>query len=439
MGEYVKTSFMRWNMKIITKKMDYEDVLALPKQKKHKPMKVSWLFRIIMRVAASVDLFFTKFECRKIGMDKLGKDEPCLVLMNHSSFIDLEIAATVLFPRSFNIVSTLDSFVGKNLLMRLIGCIPTKKFVSDANLIRDMIYAVKELKSCVLMFPEAGYSFDGTATTLPDSLGRCVKMLGVPVVMIRTYGAFSRDPLYNGLRRRKVKVTADMEYMLSAKEVAGKSVEEINEMIREQFDFDGFRWQQENKVLIKEKFRAEGLNRVLYKCPHCNKEGSMVGKDTKISCTNCGKEYELTEYGYLKATRGDSKFTHVPDWFKWQRECVREEILNDTYSLDIPVDISLLVNTKCLYQIGTGRLVHTKDGFHLTGCNGKLDYKQKASSSYSLNSDYFWYEIGDVIGIGDNKVLYYCFPTDDSDVVAKTRLATEELYKIAKESKKRIR
>ena len=97
----------------------------------------------------------------------------------------------------------------------------------------------------------------------------------------------------------------------------------------------------------------------------------------------------------------------------------------------------MLVDSKCLYQVGAGRLVHTKDGFHLTGCNGKLDYKQKASSSYSLNSDYFWYEIGDVIGIGDNKVLYYCFPTDGSDVVAKTRLATEELYKIAKESKKK--
>ena len=30
------------------------------------------------------------------------------------------------------------------------------------------------------MYPEAGYSFDGTTTTLPDTLGKLAKMLDVP-------------------------------------------------------------------------------------------------------------------------------------------------------------------------------------------------------------------------------------------------------------------
>ena len=45
--------------------------------------------------------------------------------------------------------------------------------------------------------------------------------------------------------------------------------------------------------------------------------------------------------------------------------------------------------------------------------------------------DYFWYEIGDVIGIGNADALYYCFPKKQG-VVSKTRLATEELFKINK-------
>ncbi|MBQ3065888.1 MAG: hypothetical protein IJC98_06605, partial [Clostridia bacterium] len=56
--------------------------------------------------------------------------------------------------------------------------------------------------------------------------------------------------------------------------------------------------------------------------------------------------------------------------------------------------------------------------------------RQKPLSSYSLNADYYWYEIGDVISIGDVNGLYYCFPKGDGDIVAKTRLATEELYSI---------
>lgn len=422
-------------MKIKVKNMRYEDVLALPREKYQKPIKPHWIFRLILRIASVLDLIAVGFQYRKIGMDKIGKREPCLVLMNHSSFIDLKIAATLLFPRPFNIVCTSDGFVGKNWLMRLIGCIPTKKFVSDPKLVRDMLYVVKELKSSVLMYPEASYSFDGTATLLPESIGRCIKMLGVSVVMIRTYGAFSRDPLYNGLRRRKVKVSADMECVLSPREIAEKSPQEINEIINRCFDFDNFRWQQENEIRIPENFRAEGLNRVLYKCPHCMAEGKMLSKDTILTCQNCGKQYELTEYGYVKALEGDTEFEHIPDWYRWQRSCVRQEIEEAQYMLDTPVDICMMVNMKCIYRVGDGNLKHTAEGFHLTGCDGKLDYRQKPSSSYSLYSDYYWYEIGDVICIGDSKVLYYCFPKAEGDIVAKTRLATEEMYKLAKKNR----
>ena len=67
----------------------------------------------------------------------------------------------------------------------------------------------------------------------------------------------------------------------------------------------------------------------------------------------------------------------------------------------------------------------------IEGADGKLDYKQSAVFSHTLYSDYYWYEIGDVIGIGNTDVLYYCFPKTDRDVVAKARLATEELYRMA--------
>ncbi|MBQ2923254.1 MAG: 1-acyl-sn-glycerol-3-phosphate acyltransferase [Tyzzerella sp.] len=416
----------------------YEEVVALPKEKRFKPMKQSMFFRVLLKVASAFDLAATHFKCNKIGMEQLKPNEPCLVLMNHSSFIDLEIVASVLFPRKFNIVATNDSFMGiMKWLMRLIGCIPTSKFVTDTTLIRDMIYCVNELKSSVVMYPEASYSFDGTATPLPDSIGRFVKMLGVPVVMIRTYGAFARQPLYNCLRKRKVQVTADMKYVLSAEDVAVKSADEINDIINTEFDFDNFKWQQENKISIPDAERAEGLNRVLYKCPHCMAESKMVGKGTTLTCEHCDKQYELTEYGYLQATEGDTKFEHVPDWYCWERECVRQEILDNTYELKVPVDICMMVDMKKIYRVGEGTLEHNKEGFHLTGCDGKLDYSQKPTASYSLYADYYWYEIGDVICIGDNKVSYYCFPKSEGDVVAKTRLATEEMYKIEKESRKR--
>ena len=82
-------------------------------------------------------------------------------------------------------------------------------------------------------------------------------------------------------------------------------------------------------------------------------------------------------------------------------------------------------------MVGTGRLQHDNNGFILDGCDGKLHYEQSPAASYSVNSDYFWYEIGDIVSIGTNDCLYYCFPKE-GDIVAKTRLAAEELYKLSK-------
>ena len=64
------------------------------------------------------------------------------------------------------------------------------------------------------MYPEASYSFDGTQTPLSHSLGKCIKLLKAPVVMIRTNGAFLSDPLHNGLQLRRTKVSAKMDYLI---------------------------------------------------------------------------------------------------------------------------------------------------------------------------------------------------------------------------------
>ena len=81
------------------------------------------------------------------------------------------------------------------------------------------------------------------------------------------------------------------------------------------------------------------------------------------------------------------------------------------------------------------------------------------AQTYSLYADYFWYEIGDMISIGDTTRQYYCFPKSDSAgkhddgqddsgsiqageagqqaIVAKARLAAEELYKMNRPARRR--
>ena len=428
----------RFFMKIKVVKKRYEDVMAMGKPHHKKPIRPSLFFRTLMKLVSYGDIRKTHFTHDKIGMERLGKDEPALFLMNHSSFIDLEIVPTLLYPRPFNIVATRDSFIGKNFLLRHIGCIPTSKFVSDTTLVRDIIHAIRKLRSSVVLFPEAGYSIDGKATLLPDTVGGLIKMLGVPVVMIHAYGAFARDPLYNNLQVRSVKVSATEKYLLSPEQIKEMSSDEINALVREEFSFDNFEWQKTNHVKIDEDFRADFLNRVLYKCPHCGEEWHMHGEGTSIFCDACGARYYLNEYGSLVPKEGMSaKFNHIPDWYAWQREEVKREITEGKYSVELDVDIGVITDHKCLYSVGSGVLKHTPEGFVLDGCDGALHYEQKPLFSYSLNSDFNWYEIGDVMSIGRHDCLYYCFPKEKTGIVTKCRLATEEIYKLAYEEKLR--
>ena len=163
----------------------------------------------------------------------------------------------------------------------------------------------------------------------------------------------------------------------------------------------------------------------------------MLGKGESIRCGCCGANYILTQEGYLQAESGETEFPHIPDWYEWERSCIRKELESDSYLLDIPVEIYVLRNTKAIYHVGSGQLVHDRNGFHLSGCDGKLDYQQSPDASYSLYSDFYWYEIGDMISIGKSDLQFYCFPKCDGNYVAKTRLATEELYKLRKLSSKK--
>ncbi|MGN1188959.1 MAG: lysophospholipid acyltransferase family protein [Candidatus Ornithospirochaeta sp.] len=424
-------------MKIKTKTSTYKSVMAIEKKERKKPKRPNPFFRTLLCVLSWPTLKKVHFSLEKKGMEKLGKHESALFLMNHSSFIDLKIASCILYPRPFNIICEADGFVGKEGLMRAIGCVPTHKFVAETALVKDMMYAVRNLNNSILLYPEASYSFDETTPTpLPESLGKMIKLLKVPVVMIETFGAFHRDPLYNRLQIRKVDVSAKMEYLLSPEDTAKMSVDEINDLLKPRFAFDHFKWQKDNGIKISENFRADGLSSVLYKCPHCLKEGEMEASGTSLKCISCSKEWKLEEDGSLKALDGEDIYTSIPSWSKWEREEVEREIDEGRYKVDVRVKILLQRDYSAIYDIGNGRLTHSLDGFHLTTEDKELDFRRHPLDNYSVASDLYWYEKGDMISIGDTDKVFYCFPIEKCDVAAKVRMATEYIYRKANEELK---
>lgn len=419
-------------MKIKIKRASWDKLDSLPKIPYHKPLRPMFLLHLLIRLLSIPALLETRFSYEDLRGDR-KEEGPYLILMNHSSFLDLRIASKILFPHTYCIVSTTDAFIGKSLLMRLIGCIATQKFVTDAGLVLTMMRLAKKKKRSILMYPEAGYSFDGRATRLPKKLGGLCKKMGVPVLLIRTdASAFLRDPLYNGLRNRKVKAGATLSCLFTREELKTKTVDELDAALEEAFTFDHFRTQQKEGIRITEQTRSEGLERILYRCPHCETDGVMKGSGTKLTCTKCGADYLLTEDGFLSRQNGESAYDHIPDWVDYQRKCVQKELADGSYGFSIPVTVYTICDHKALYRLGKGTLTHDRKGFTLTSDDGSFTYHQDPYSSYSLNVDFFFYEIGDMISIGTKDRLFYCFP-EIPYPVHKARLATEEMYLLPKE------
>ena len=130
-------------MKIKQTNLSYNEVVERKARKIKSPKRPMFIWRLLIKLLSFNELRQVHFKCNKINMDKLKRKEPCLILMNHSNFLDMKIAHKVLFPRCFNIVATTDGFVGRNWLMREIGCIPTVKFITDPGLVRNIANCIK--------------------------------------------------------------------------------------------------------------------------------------------------------------------------------------------------------------------------------------------------------------------------------------------------------
>ena len=123
--------------------MDYEQAIARPRPEHRNPKKANIFWRILIRLLTIVGMMGTGFTYEIDERAEKALKEPCLILMNHSCFLDMQIAHRILFPRAFNIITTSDAFVGlwglMNWVLRQIGCFPTQKFVTDLRSIQEML------------------------------------------------------------------------------------------------------------------------------------------------------------------------------------------------------------------------------------------------------------------------------------------------------------
>ena len=399
-----------------------------------QPLIIVWLIWLLSKIM----LIGKKYKVEKINME--GLKPPYMLLSNHMYFIDFELCAMGTFPHRVNNVVSIDGYYRRPWLMELIGAICTRKYTTDLHLVRSIMKVLRR-GDILCMYPEARYSPCGVTSYMPDSLGTLIKRAGVPVVAVVHHGNYLHSPFWNFRQKRKVPMHTTMTQIMTAEQIKQMSSAEIMEKLKEALEYNEYRYQLEQGIKITESYRAEGLHKILYQCPHCMTESRMDSAGSEIFCQECGKRWELGEDGVLRATEGETEFPHVPDWFAWEREQVRGQIERGEYRFEDEVDVYSMPRTWRFEKLGHAKLTHTiEDGFVLEGHYRGEDYRIQRlpiqTNSLHIEYDYCYIKPYDCFDISTEDDSFYCYPLTRENVVTKLAFATEELYLRQMQSKR---
>ena len=393
------------------------------------PIRQPWYLTWLIWILSKIVLMFKPHKVETIGME--GLKPPYMILSNHMSFVDFELVAMATHPKKVNNVVNIDGFYMRPWLLEWIGAICTRKFTTDLHLVKS-IKKVLQRGDILCMYPEARYSPAGTTSYLPESLGALVRLCRVPVVVAIHRGNYLHAPFWDFRHKRRVPLHTTLTLTLTPEQIKGMTTAEVNEVLSRAFEYDDYRYQKENGLLITEPNRARGMHKILYQCPHCMSEVGMASEGSEIFCRDCGKRWTLLEDGTLKANEGETEFTHVPDWFRWEREQVKAEIERGDYRFEDEVDVHSLPRCWKFEKLGRATLTHdAENGFILTGHYRGQDYRiqREPLQMNSLHVEYDFPHIKpfDCLDISTEDDSFYCFPTKEN-VVTKLAFATEIIY-----------
>jgi len=304
------------------------------------------------------------------AVNKCGKqpEKPAIVLCNHGSFIDFIYAESLLFRSRPHFVTARLYFYHKQLgwLLRKLGCYPKSMFALDMESTKNSLLVLKN-GGLLAMMPEARLSTVGRFEDIQPSTYSFLKKMGVPVYTIKFQGDYFADPKWGkGLRRGAV-VEAELDILFTAQQLTELSLSEIKAAVEQRLDYDEFRWLASRPdIRYRNKKLAEGLENVLTLCPVCGEKYTVFTKGRDVLCKNCGKLTSLDDrYGFT----GDFRFENFAQWYHWQKDVLRQQILEDeNFALRSNVELRLPGDGKGLTRhAGSGVCVLDRSGLRYTG------------------------------------------------------------------------
>jgi len=333
--------------------------------KKKKSQKIGKPVSFIYHPAYFFVSLFYRIRYRVHINKKALKDHKggAVILATHTSNYDHVLTAMALYPRRVTFVMSEHFYANKLLrpFLKIMHTIPKKMFCPDTRSVLSMIRAVRE-GNTLLLFPEGRLTCYGKSLPITPGTAELVKNLGVPVYTITAEGAGKTFPKW-AKKPRIGRIDVNVSKLFDGSELKEMSLPEIDGKILSAISHNA--WESLPNVKFKVKDAAEGLDGILWKCPECGKEHTLICKDNKIVCSECRLTASVDSHGQISGAPCGIKT--ISDWYEQNAS---------TLDLNIPLTSECIVGATdgdpkkdgvMRRGIGKGVMSLSRDGFTFDG------------------------------------------------------------------------
>lgn len=404
-----RRAIMKWVNDIIHRASE-------PHTTKTKVKKSPKFFLAIADFVARVIYFFKGVKLKL--KNNVGKIKgPAIVLCNHGAFSDFVYSGMLLRKSGPNFITARLYFCHRWFarLLRTFGCFPKSMFSLDIESIKNCRRVINR-GGVLAMMPEARLSTAGRFEDIQPSTYSFIKQMGVDVYFIKISGDYLASPKWGNGMRRGAYVEAELSPLFKKEELEALTPDAIGERIENALYYDELNWLDTMpKVRYKSKTIAEGLENILAVCPHCKGRYTLMTKGNRLYCEKC--ELSLTVSDRYLFVEDDAPFKHFTDWFNWQVDLVRDEVLADPeFALTDKVTLKhpSIDGKTLLRTVGEGECTLSREGLVYRGTiNG-----ENVEKRFPMDKIYrLLFGAGENFEIYEGQTIYYFVPTDTRSAV----------------------
>lgn len=351
-----------------------------------------------------------------------GIKGPAVVLAPHTSFSDFAYVALALYPHRVTFVMNRVYFANPLLrfLFRFLRPIPKKLFLPDLSTVRA-IYAAKENKAIIGIFPEGRLTTDGISFPLAAGTAELIKKLGVDVYVLSCNGAYLVRPKWSD-KKRKGRITVSTKKLFCGADLADMDIADVKSALSGALAHNDEDFAAKS-CLYKCTEMAKGLEKILYLCPKCKQEFTLSTEKDKISCS-CGFSATLDESYFLHG----APYARISEWNAAQKRELSEEL--DTLTFSVPVRAVAFENNR---RVEKGGGVCYMDAQSFRFESERLSFSYPTASLIGLP-----YTAGSDIGVYHREVLYYFYLKENPNQCAKWSLFVGLCVERAKENARQV-